>query len=93
MSDEKSTAADVRILLNAALLVLGSGLTLLAGLALGGVVGLVGSAMMVGVFFLFLWSTRNEAKKKGEVTGPSTGAVVWYAIYSGMTLIVFLANR
>jgi NADH:ubiquinone oxidoreductase subunit 6 (subunit J) len=92
MSEEKSTAADIRVLLQATLLVLGSGLTLLSGWAIGGVVGVVCAALAVLVFFLFLKSTASEAKKKGEATGPSTAGVVWYAIYTFGVLIIFLAN-
>jgi hypothetical protein len=93
MSEEQSTVgADVRTLIGWSFLVLGAGLTVLTGWAVGGVVGLIIGLVAVGVFFLTLKSMHSEAVKKGEHKGMTTAGLVWFGIYTGMVLIVFLAN-
>lgn len=89
---EKTVVGAVRELLHAALLVLGTGLTLLDGWVLGGVVGTIG-AVFCAVVFLALWlvptDKDQEAKKK---LPPSNRRVITLAVCVSLTLLVFVGN-
>ncbi|GLZ36179.1 hypothetical protein Lesp02_83660 [Lentzea sp. NBRC 105346] len=86
MSEKTTAGADLRLFLQWALLVLGSGLTLMAGWRLGGPVATAGAAFCVLVFFIVWNSARDKVK------GPSTGAIVWYVIYAAIMLITLVTN-
>jgi len=82
--ERSSKGADVRTVLQAALLVLGTGMTFLDGWVIGGVGGVVG-AVFLAVFFLAIYYgiTKN---------GPSNnGRVIGLAVCVGVTLLVFLS--
>jgi hypothetical protein len=82
--ERSSKGADVRTVLQAALLVLGTGMTLLDGWVIGGVGGVIG-AVFLAVFFLagYYGITKN---------GPSNnGRVIGLAVCVGVTLLVFLS--
>jgi len=82
--ERSSKGADVRTVLQAALLVLGTGMTLLDGWVIGEVGGVIG-AVFLAVFFLagYYGITKN---------GPSNnGRVIGLAVCVGVTLLVFLS--
>ncbi|MGZ3147614.1 hypothetical protein ACVDFE_37630 [Lentzea chajnantorensis] len=82
--ERSSKGADVRTVLQAALLVLGTGLTLLDGYVLGGAGGVVG-AVFLAVFFLAGYYGISKDK-------PSTnGRVYGLVACVGVTLLVFLS--
>jgi hypothetical protein len=79
-----SVGADVRTVLQAALLVLGTGVTIIDGWMVGGVGGVVG-AVFLAVFFLVIYYGISKDK-------PSTnGRVYGLAVCVGVTLLVFLS--
>ncbi|USX48297.1 hypothetical protein [Lentzea sp. HUAS12] len=79
-----STGADVRTVLQAALLVLGTGMTLLDGWVVGGVGGVVG-AVFLAIFFLAMYYGISKDK-------PATnGRVIGLAVCVVVTLLVFLS--
>lgn len=82
--ERSSRGADVRTVLQAALLVLGTGMTLLDGWVIGGVGGVVG-AVLAAIFFLAGYYGISKEK-------PSTnGRVYGLAACVGVTLLVFLS--
>lgn len=82
--ERSSKGADVRTVLQAALLVLGTGMTLLDGWVIGGVGGVIG-AVFLAVFFLagYYGITKNGPSNNGRITG--------LAVCVAVTLIVFLS--
>ena len=79
-----SRGADVRTVSQAALLVLGTGTTVLDGWVIGGVGGVV-AAVFLAVFFLAFYYGISKEK-------PSTnGRVYGLAVCVGVTLLVFLS--
>ena len=83
-AERSSKGADVRTVLQAALLVLGTGVTLLDGWVLGGVAGVV-IAVIFAVLFLIGYRAISNDK-------PSTnGRVTGLAVCVGVTLLVFLS--
>lgn len=79
-----STAADVRTVSQAALLVLGTGLTLLDGWVLGGVGGVVVAVFLAGFFLAGYYGMSSEKPAtNGRVLGLAACVVV--------TLLVFLS--
>ncbi|HEX8867122.1 MAG TPA: hypothetical protein VF821_15805 [Lentzea sp.] len=82
--ERSSTGADVRLVLQAALLVLGTGVTLIDGWMLGGIAGVV-IAVIFAVLFLICYRAISNDK-------PSTnGRVIGLAVCVGVTLLVFLS--
>ncbi|KOV80008.1 hypothetical protein [Nocardia sp. NRRL S-836] len=82
--ERSSRGADVRTVLQAALLVLGTGTTLLDGWVLGGVGGVVGAVFAAAIFLFCYYSIT-----KGS---PSTnGRVVGLAVCVAVTLLVFIS--
>ncbi|KJK53197.1 hypothetical protein UK23_00515 [Lentzea aerocolonigenes] len=82
--ERSSTGADVRTVLQAALLVLGTGVTLIDGWMLGGVAGVVVATIFAALFLLAYYSIRKN--------GPSNnGRVIGLAVCVGVTLLVFLS--
>lgn len=83
-TERSSKGADVRTVLQAALLVLGTGMTLLDGWVIGGVGGVVG-AVFAASLFLAIYHALGKEK-------PSTnGRVYGLAVCVGVTLLVFLS--
>lgn len=82
--ERSSTGADVRTVLQAALLVLGTGMTLMDGWVLGGVGGVVGAVFAAGIFLVIYWALTKE----GESTN---GRIIGLAVCVGVTLLVFLS--
>ncbi|MFS8100119.1 hypothetical protein LFM09_23600 [Lentzea alba] len=79
-----SKGADVRTVLQAALLVLGTGMTLLIGWANSGAGGVVGAVFIAGMF-LAIYYSLNKGK-------PNTNSrVTWLAVCVGVLLLVFLS--
>ncbi|GGU72298.1 hypothetical protein [Lentzea flava] len=82
--ERSSKGADVRTVLQAALLVLGTGLTLLDGWVLSGVGGVLVAAFAAAVFLGAYWTRAKES--------PATnGRVIGLAVCVGVTLLVFLS--
>ncbi|GAA3654269.1 hypothetical protein GCM10022267_45710 [Lentzea roselyniae] len=82
--ERSSVGADARTVLQAALLVLGTGVTLFDGWVLGGVGGVIG-AVFLAVFFLVGYYSISKDK-------PATnGRVYGLAVCVGVTLLVFLS--
>ncbi len=82
--ERSSTGADVRTVLQAALLVLGTGVTILDGWVLGGVGGVVITVMLaVGFLFCYYAIGKDSPTTKGRVIG--------LAVCVGVTLLVFLS--
>ncbi len=82
--ERSSKAADVRTVSQAALLVLGTGMTLLDGWVLGGVGGVVGAVVAAVIFLSCYYSITKDS--------PSTnGRVYGLAVCVGVTLLVFLS--
>jgi hypothetical protein len=82
--ERSSTGADVRTVLQAALLVLGTGMTLLDGYVLGGIGGVVGAVFLAAFFLAGYYGIGKEK--------PSTnGRVYGLAACVGVTLLVFLS--
>lgn len=79
-----SKGADVRTVLQAALLVLGTGMTLLDGWVLGGVGGVVGAVFAAAIFLFSYWAITKD----GESTN---GRIIGLAVCVGVTLLVFLS--
>ncbi|WP_434448441.1 hypothetical protein [Lentzea sp. E54] len=79
-----STGADVRTVLQAALLVLGTGMTLLDGWVIGGVGGVVGAVFAAAIF---LACYAAIAKEKPS----NNGRVIGLAVCVALTLLVFLS--
>ncbi|MGW4209550.1 hypothetical protein ACWEIJ_16290 [Lentzea sp. NPDC004789] len=82
--ERSSRGADVRTVLQAALLVLGTGMTLMDGWVLGGVGGVV-SAVVAAVTFLLVYRAFT---KDSEATN---GRIIGLAVCVGVTLLVFLS--
>jgi hypothetical protein len=79
-----STGADVRTVLQAALLVLGTGMVLLIGYVNSGAGGVVGAVFIAGMFLAIYYSIN-----KGK---PATnGRVIGLAVCVAVTLLVFLS--
>lgn len=79
-----STGADVRTVLQAALLVLGTGMTFLDGYVLWGGGGIVTAVFVAGFFLFCYWSITKEK--------PSTnGRIIGLAVCVVVTLLVFLS--
>ena len=83
--EERSSAgADARTVLQAALLVLGTGITLLNGWVLGGVGGVVGAVFLASFFLACYYAIAKEK--------PSTnGRVYGLGACVAVTLLVFLS--
>jgi len=79
-----SAGADVRTVLQAALLVLGTGATILDGWVLGDVGGVV-FAVMLAAGFLFCYYAI------GKDSPATNGRVIGLAVCVGVTLLVFLS--
>ena len=79
-----SRGSDVRTVLQAALLVLGTGMTLLDGWVLGGVGGVVGAVFAAGIFLVCYWAIVKEKPS-------SNGRIIGLAVCVGVTLLVFLS--
>ena len=83
-AERSSKGADVRTVLQAALLVLGTGMTLLDGWVLGGVGGVVGAVFAAAIFLVGYWAmTKDSASTNGRIIG--------LAVCVGVTLLVFLS--
>jgi hypothetical protein len=82
--ERSSKGADVRTVLQAALLVLGTGVTLMDGWVLGGVAGVV-IAVIFAVMFLFGY---YAVTKDSESTN---GRIIGLAVCVAVTLLVFLS--
>ena len=82
--ERSSTGADVRTVLQAALLVLGTGMTLMDGWVLGGVAGIVIAVIFAAVFlFAYYAISKDSESTNGRITG--------LAVCVGVTLLVFLS--
>ncbi|MEU3647211.1 hypothetical protein AB0E59_27780 [Lentzea sp. NPDC034063] len=82
--ERSSKGADVRTVLQAALLVLGTGMTLLDGWVIEGSGGVVVAVFLVIVFLTVYRSiTKNGPLNNGRVIG--------LAVCVGVTLLVFLS--
>ncbi|MDT7782286.1 MAG: hypothetical protein QOF58_705 [Pseudonocardiales bacterium] len=82
--ERSSTGADVRTVLQAALLVVGTGVTLIDGWMLGGVEGVVGAVFAAVIFLVCYWAiTKDSESTNGRITG--------LAVCVGVTLLVFLS--
>ncbi|GAB2840249.1 hypothetical protein [Lentzea nigeriaca] len=79
-----SLGADVRTVAQAALLVLGTGVTVLDGWMLGGVGGVVG-AVIAAVIFLFCYYSIAKGSE------ANNGRIIGLAVCVGVTLLVFLS--
>ncbi|SES14787.1 hypothetical protein [Lentzea albida] len=79
-----STGADVRTVLQAALLVLGTGMTLLDGWVLGGVGGVV-FAVFIAAIFLFCYHAITKDKQ------ADNGRIIGLAVCVLVPLLVFLS--
>jgi Na+/proline symporter len=82
--ERSSTGADVRTVLQAALLVLGTGLTLLDGWVLGGVGGAVVAVFAAAIFLGVYWTRTKESP-------TNNGRVIGLAVCVAVTLLVFLS--
>lgn len=82
--ERSSTGADVRLVLQAALLVLGTGMTLMDGWVLGGIGGVVGAVFAAGIFLVIYWALTKE-------TPSNNGRIIGLAVCVGVTLLVFLS--
>ena len=83
-AERSSRGADVRTVLQAALLVLGPRKTQMDGWVLGGVGGVVGAVFAAAIFLVVYWALTKE----GESTN---GRVIGLAVCVGVTLLVFLS--
>ncbi len=82
--ERSSTGADVRIVLQAALLVVGTGVTVMDGWVLGGVAGIVIAVILAaGFLFAYYSISKNSEPTNGRITG--------LAVCVGVTLLVFLS--
>jgi hypothetical protein len=82
--ERSSRGADVRTVLQAALLVLGTGMTLMDGWVLGDVGGVLVAAFAAAIFLGVYWTRAKQS--------PSTnGRVIGLAVCVGVTLLVFLS--
>ncbi|MEV6238747.1 hypothetical protein [Lentzea sp. NPDC051838] len=82
--ERSSLGADARTVGQAALLVVGTGVTLINGWMLGGVGGVVGAVIFAGMFLACYWAITKD--------GPSTnGRIIGLAVCVGVTLLVFLS--
>lgn len=79
-----SKGADVRTVLQAALLVLGTGMTLLDGWVLGGVGGVVGAVFAAAFFLVCYWAMTKDSES-------TNGRIIGLAVCVGVTLLVFLS--
>ncbi|WP_394621826.1 hypothetical protein JNUCC0626_22955 [Lentzea sp. JNUCC 0626] len=84
--ERSSKGSDVRIVLQATLLVLGTGLTFFAGWAMWGGGGIVAAVFASATFLFVYWAITRE---KAEI---STGRIIWLAVCVGVTLLVFLSS-
>jgi hypothetical protein len=82
--ERSSTGADVRTVLQAALLVLGTGVTIFDGWILGGVAGIV-IAVIFAAGFLFAYYAISKDSE------PTNGRITGLAVCVGVTLLVFLS--
>jgi len=82
--ERSSRGADVRTVLQAALLVLGTGMTLMDGWVLGDVGGVV-SAVVAAVTFLIVYRAFTKGSE------PTNGRIIGLAMCVGVTLLVFLS--
>jgi hypothetical protein len=83
--ERSSKGADARTVLQAALLVLGTGVTLMDGWVLGDVAGVV-IAVIFAVIFL---SVYYVVTKDSESTNRR---IIWLAVCVAVTLLVFLST-
>ncbi|SFR23938.1 hypothetical protein SAMN04488564_107230 [Lentzea waywayandensis] len=83
-AERSSKGADVRTVLQAALLVLGTGMTFLDGWVLGGVGGVVGAVIAAAVFLAVYWALIKEKES-------TNGRIIGLAVCVGVTLLVFLS--
>ncbi|MFI6100382.1 hypothetical protein ACIA8G_32960 [Lentzea sp. NPDC051213] len=83
-AERSSKGADTRTVLQAALLVLGTGMTLLIGYVNSGAQGVVGAMFIAGMFLAIYYSLN-----KGKPT--TNGRIIWLAVCVGVTLLVFLS--
>ena len=83
-AERSSKGADVRTVLQAALLVLGTGMTLLDGWVLGGVGGVVGAVFAAAIFLVVYWALTRESES-------TNGRIIGLAVCVGVTLLVFLS--
>ncbi|MFJ5992375.1 hypothetical protein [Lentzea sp. NPDC092896] len=82
--ERSSAGSDVRTVLQAALLVLGTGMTFLDAWVLGGVGGIVVAVFLVVVFLAgYHGITKNGPNNNGRVIG--------LAVCVAVTLLVFLS--
>jgi hypothetical protein len=82
--ERSSKGADARTVAQAALLVLGTGMTLMNGWVLGGVGAVVGAVFAAVIFLGVYWTlTRESSSTNGRITG--------LAVCVGVTLLVFLS--
>jgi hypothetical protein len=82
----KSVSSDVKIVAQAALLPLGTGLTLLDGYVLLGWAGVV-LAVFAAVIFLVGWRAQKNAFCSGDIPG---GAVTFLAVCVGILALVLV---
>ncbi|MET9229849.1 hypothetical protein [Lentzea sp. NPDC003310] len=83
--ERSSKGADVRTVIQAALLVLGTGVTFFAGWALWGAGGIVAAVFAASTFLFFYWAATKE---KPEITN---GRLYGLAVGVGVTLLVFFS--
>ena len=84
--ERSSTGSDVRTVLQATLLVLGTGLTFFAGWAMWGGGGIVAAVFASATFLFVYWAITRE---KPEVTN---GRLYGLTVCVGVTLLVFLSS-
>ncbi|GGN19199.1 hypothetical protein GCM10011609_70370 [Lentzea pudingi] len=82
-----SRGSDVRTVLQAALLVLGTGMTFLDGWSLWGGGGIVAAVFTAGTFLFVYWALTRE---KPDITN---GRIIGLAVGVGVTLLVFLSTQ
>jgi asparagine N-glycosylation enzyme membrane subunit Stt3 len=82
--ERSSAGADVRTVLQAALLVLGTGMTLLDGWVLGGIGGVVGAVFAAVIFLVSYYAITKDSES-------TNGRVIGLAVCVAVTLIVFLS--
>ncbi|WP_086665236.1 hypothetical protein [Lentzea kentuckyensis] len=83
-AERSSRGADVRTVLQAALLVLGTGMTLMDGWVLGGVGGVVGAVFAAAIFLVVYRALTNDSES-------TNGRIIGLAVCVGVTLLVFLS--